>query len=296
MLVALLITALVLTSVFGVLHDALAARDRIHNLSQIQRTGPLLLDQIENDLRSLAPYDVAGRKVFQGRNGAIGGADADGFDFVAFRKATVEIEHRERLLRPELVELGYRIRQNPRESMFLELWRREDAHLDDEPFSGGSFTRLYDKITSFNVTYFGEPGSAARGEDRWSSDEVGHLPQRMLIELELEIEPRVEASDRPLDFSRRRSFRRIINFDPDLDRILLTDLRPRIPDVPKPDETASAAGPPGAGGGPGAPGGGGNAAGGILKGFGGGGAKGGGAFTGGGGKPPGMPGIPPKKP
>lgn len=260
-LVALLLTALVMTSVFGVLHDGLAARDRIHNLSQLQRTGPLILDRIESDLRAMAPFNVGGRKVFSGRNNAIGGADADPFDFVALQPATVDVEVRDRLLRPRLVELGYRLRQNPNERMFLELWRREDAHLDTEPFGGGSFTKLYDKITNFNVTYFAEPGSNARAEDQWASEERQMLPQRVQIDIELEIEPRVESStQREADFRRRRSFRRVFNLDEDLNRMLLADLRPHLPDKPQVEETPGTAAPPGQGG-PGMPGAGGGAGG-----------------------------------
>lgn len=296
-LVALLLTALVMTSVFGVLHDGLAARDRIHNLSQLQRTGPLILDRIEADLRALTPFNVGGRKVFLGRTNAINGSDADSFDFVALQPATVEVEARDRLLRPRLCELGYHLRQNPNERMFLELWRREDPHLDSEPFTGGTFTKLYDKITNFNVTYFSEAGTNARAEDAWASEERGVLPQRIQIDIELEIEPRVESSGREADLRRRRSFRRIINLDQDLNRILLADLRPMIPDVPKADETPTTAGPPGQGGVPGGAPGMGGAGVGVGKKGGGGGGKGSGGATftttggGGGGMPPGFPGA-----
>ncbi len=265
MLVALLLTAMVMTSVFGVLHDAMTARDKVHNLSQLQRTGPLILDLIESDLRSLAGFNVAGRKVFQGRNLSLGGADADAFDFITQRLATVETPKDDRILgdaalfvRAPLCEVGYRLRQNPREPSFLELWRRESPLVDDDPFTGGTYTKVYDKITNFNVSYFEEAGVQARPEDTWAVAEKEMLPQRLQIDLELEIEPRVEATDRPLDFTRRRSFRRIYNLDPDLNRILLANLRPRVPDVPKADESAAAPGAAGnqgkggkGGGGPG---------------------------------------------
>ncbi|MFN0206074.1 MAG: prepilin-type N-terminal cleavage/methylation domain-containing protein [Planctomycetota bacterium] len=256
LLVALLLTGLIMTSVFGVLHDAMSARDHIHNVSQIQRTGPMILDMIEADLRSISPFNVGFRRVFNGRKSSIGGADADVFDFVAMRKSASEIEvtdgvlGRERFLNSQLSEIGYRLKQNKREPVFLELWRREDMHLDEDPFNGGGYTRVYDKITNFKVTYFPEVGAQSKAEDHWSTEEQQMFPHRMKIEFELEIEPRIEKTNRPLEFSRRRSFARVFNINPDVNRVLVANARPLIPDVPKADD--SAGGP--SGGGPGGPG------------------------------------------
>lgn len=299
-LVALLLTGLVMTSVFGVLHDAMTARDHIHNVSQLQRTGPMILDLIESDLRSMAPFNVGERRVFNGRKNSINGADADVFDFVANRVATTDVLLNdgvlaaERALRAPLCEIGYRLKRNERNNKFIELWRREEQLLQDDPFSGGVYTRVYDKVTNFRVTYFSEPGSQARAEDHWNSEEAGTMPHRIKIEFELEIEPRVENSDQPSDFSRRRGFARVFNLDPDINRAFVANVRPRIPDVPKNDEQ------PGGGPGGGGPGGGiGGPGGAGIPGFGGGPGGGGkkpggganvpGFLNSGGNKPPGNP-------
>jgi prepilin-type N-terminal cleavage/methylation domain-containing protein len=243
-LIAILLTALIMSSVMGVLHDAMNSRDAIHNISQFQRAGPMILDQIETDIRSLAPYNVAGRKCFLGKKNAIRGADADTVDFVVMRGASVEnlftdsILRTERPLETPLCEVGYHLRQNPRETMFMELYRREDPLLDEEPYKGGTYQRIYDKITNFKITYFADPGSQGRSEDTWSCEDKEMLPQRMQIDLELEIEPRVEIKDRPPDARLRRSYRRVINFDADMNRVLLANLRPRLPEPPKADDAA----------------------------------------------------------
>lgn len=256
-LIAMLLTALVLASVMGVLTDAMNSRDHIHNISQIQRTGPMILDMIEADLRAIAPYNVAGRRVLLGRKLSIRGADADALDFVALREGQLEtvfsdsVLRTERPLTPPLCEVGWHLKQNRREPVFMELWRREDPLLDDEPFKGGSYTKVYDKITNFKVTYFAEPGTSARSEDSWASEEKEMLPQRLQIDLELEIEPRVEGTDRPLDARLRRSFRRVFNVDPDYNRVLLANVRPRIPDPPKADDNSAGGNPGNLPGGPG---------------------------------------------
>jgi prepilin-type N-terminal cleavage/methylation domain-containing protein len=240
-LVAMLLTGLVMSSVMGVLHDAMNSRDMIHNISQFQRSGPMILDIIEADLRAMAPYNVAGRRCFFGKKGSLRGADADSLDFVVMRSSSVETQfsdaalREERSLQPPFCEVGYHLKPNRREPVFMELWRREDPMLDDDPYRGGSYTKLYDKVTNFKITYFAEPGSSAKSEDRWSCEEQEFLPQRVQVDLELEIEPRVQVSDRPLDAKLRRSFRRIFNLDPDFNRILLANLRPRLPEPPAAD-------------------------------------------------------------
>lgn len=285
-LVALLLTSLIMTSVFGVLHDALTARDHIHNVSQTQRTGPMILDMIEGDLKSIAPFNLGARKVLLGRKNSIGGSDADTIDFVITRSATNDFQvadgvlGKDRSVHAPLCEVGYRLRRNSREPVFLELWRREDPLVDEDPFTGGVYTKIYDKITNFRITYFPEVGSQSRAEDSWSTEETGVLPQRIHIEMQLEIEPRVESADRPLDFSRRRSFSRTFNLDPDINRVLASWLRPRLPETPKDDTQPGGAPGGGPGGGPGK--------GGPGQTF----NINGGGFPGaGGGKPSGLPGV-----
>jgi prepilin-type N-terminal cleavage/methylation domain-containing protein len=260
LMVALLLTGLVMTSVFGVLHDAMTARDHIHNVSQFQRTGPMILDMIEADVRAIAPFNVGARRAFLGRKSSVGGADADAFDFVALRKSTASemevsdgILGKDRFLQSTLCEVGYHLKQNRREPVFLELWRREDLFLDEEPFSGGVYTKVYDKITNFKVTYYSEAGPQVRAEDHWSTEELGMFPQRMKVEFEIEIEPRVESVDRKIEFSRRRSFSRVFNIDPDINRVLVANVRPLLPDTPK-EDTNPQGGGPGGGGVPGGPG------------------------------------------
>jgi len=312
-LIAMVIMALVMTSVVGVLHDCMVARDKIHNLSQVQRTGPLILDMIEADLRSITPYNIGGRKVLLGRNNSMRGSDADSLDLLVSRPGLMEFQKADSggedngpiRVHPPMVEVGYRLRQNPREPDFQELWRREDPYVDEDPYTGGTYSKLYDKIKNFNLTYYAEPGAAATSNDAWSTEEKEMLPQRVEILLELEIEPRVEATDRPQDTARLRTFKRIVNLDADLNRVLLANLRPQLPDAPKADEGNGAAAPPPGAGGPGGvpggfpggvPGGGAGIPGGFKPGGGGGKPGGGpGSFLGGGGKGGGgnIPGVGP---
>ena len=100
----------------------------------------------------------------------------------------------ERFLRTSINEVGYRLRPNPQYDEFLEIYRREDAAVDDEPFEGGEFTFLHDRVKNFDIQVFAEDGIDAEPIEAWGQfeDENIGVPARLEITLVLELNRRIE--------------------------------------------------------------------------------------------------------
>jgi len=192
-LVSLAITALVMTSILGSLDVTQKAVDAIHNIIETEAAGPRILALLRDDLSHLAVYDVPDWEVLRGSNESVGGADADRLDFLVSRRTTRPFRDytrvKEEVWAP-LAEVGYWLRGRPGSPDFLELYRREDWFQDEEPFDGGSFTLLYDRITNWEIRYYAEPQVDPSWEEEWDSRERQGLPYAIEIQLELEIQPR----------------------------------------------------------------------------------------------------------
>ncbi|MEY2746922.1 MAG: Type secretion system protein, partial [Planctomycetota bacterium] len=100
-------------------------------------------------------------------------------------------------LRSGATEVGYRLRPNDESGdQFLEIWRRESFGVDEEPFEGGLFQFLHDRVKSFDVQAWEEDGPDAEPLEEWGGDDAGDdqragLPARIEISLTLELQPRL---------------------------------------------------------------------------------------------------------
>src|SRR5262245_63791099 len=111
LLVSITIAALVMVSVFGTLYYTVAARDTVHNLTEAHNAGPAILDRIEQDLKPLWTYDLAGGRIFLGRDLSMAGAQADALDFVTSVPSSTLVLG-ERHVRSRLREVDYHLRAN----------------------------------------------------------------------------------------------------------------------------------------------------------------------------------------
>jgi hypothetical protein len=154
----------------------------------------------------------------------------------------------------DLNEVGYRLRPNPELDDFLEIYRRESFGVDDEPFDGGAYTFLHDRVKQFDIQVYVEDGIDAEPEDEWGFDgreeEMG-LPLRLEISLTLELSPRITREQlriAPID-KRTVTYRRVIRFPQTLIDALEIEPVPIVPDLTKPaPEPESGTPPPGTGG------------------------------------------------
>lgn len=282
-LVALLIMSLMMTAIIRVLTSARHVRDVVYNTQESQLAGPAILDLLEADLRGLFLTNRRTADILRVRDDAISGLDADRIDFVTSRNnlGLIPNASRTRYLRADVSEVGYCLRSNPDyDGEFLEIYRRESFGIDAEPFDGGTYTFLHDRVVRFDVLAFTEPGTDAEPLESWGIEnadaEFQGLPHRIEIELELELAPRLlREQSSPLAGGKRKVvYRRIIAF-PESSRLAL-DVRPvpRVPDIQPP---APEGGPVGPGSGPGTGGFTGSSSGTVTD------------FGGGGGPPPDVP-------
>jgi prepilin-type N-terminal cleavage/methylation domain-containing protein len=243
-LLTLLIMAGIMVTISQILTGARASRDAIHNLQESQGAGPAILAQIERDLRALFVYDRDAANALRIQDKVLSGFDADTLDFVCTTDSLLPWRRRrgEDFRRADYNEVGYRFRVSPTSDDFLELWRREGFGIDDDPFEGGRFALLHDRIKSFNIEIFTKDGPEADPVESWGTptDEERGLPARIEITLAIELAPRLVREQLRLD-RRTMEYRRVFRFPESLRTALETAPVPRIPDLGTP--TSAAAGP-----------------------------------------------------
>lgn len=274
LMVTLAITGMMLVVIYGVIVTTLRARERMSEAGELGELGPAILDLLEGDLRALTPYDIADLAVLRGVDHTIGGEDADGIDFICTTDATVPEETISGMTRSDECEVGYRVRNSPHNPDFLELWRREQNHVDGDPFAGGVYQLLTDRLRALDIKYLFEDPSAPpapRGmrsfeeEREWDTTRRGGFPAGIRVTLSLDLFPGKVREDLPPEEVERylRTYVRTIPLARDLE--LCARLVPIPPSVAR-------TGSEGEGGGEGTGGGNGDAGGGGGNSGGGGGA------------------------
>lgn len=254
-LVVLLIMSGLMVAMLQILNAARVSRDTVHNIQETQLAGPAIMDLIERDLRGILVYDRPRDQLLRIEHRVVLGLDADSLDFVTSTESLTPelITQQDRYVRSDFNEVGFRLRPNPEDDNFLEIYRREGFGVDEEPFEGGSFTFLHDRVKRFDIKIYTEDGPDAEPVETWNAgkgDEGTGLPMRLEIELVLELSPRImreQLEIAPID-KRTVTYKRIIRFPPAILDEQKAELRPKVPVIKPPEETP----PDGAGGGGGA--------------------------------------------
>ena len=192
-LVVLLIMSGLLVSITQVLNAARSARDVIHNVQETQLAGPAILDLIERDLRALFVYGREPAQALYVQDRTLSGLDADGLQLIASTDALVRVERSlGEYVRADYGEVGYVLRAYPdAPNDFLEIYRREGFGIDEEPFLGGRYSFLHDRVKGFDIQLFDEIGEDAEPIEEWGEGEHLGLPKRLEITLTLELAPRL---------------------------------------------------------------------------------------------------------
>ena len=240
----LLIISGILLSMMQLLMATRRSRDTIHNIKEHQLAGPAVLDLIEADLRGLVTYNRTKLHHLSITDEVMSGMDADRLDFLTTTDNLSAVYEDDDLLIFDVNEVGYLLRPNPQYDEFLEIYRREDAGVDEEPFADGAFQFLHDRVRGFQIQVYDEDGPAAEPLDQWgteSSENIG-LPAWIELQLTLELAPRL-ARETVLFNSRERStvtYMRVIR--------LPEGLRVEENNIPMPMIPSSTGGSEGAGG------------------------------------------------
>ena len=124
------------------------------------------------------------------------GLDADRLDFITTSASREPVWIEGQVRRAQVCEVSYVTRANPNDDEFLELYRREDFGVDDEPFTGGSYTFLSDRVKSFSIEVFMNDGEDEQVILDWASansTEPEHqgLPASIVVNMTLENTPRL---------------------------------------------------------------------------------------------------------
>lgn len=191
-LISLAIMGMIMATVMQTLDSTRMAVDAIHNIMETENNGPRIMERMREDLENIAVYDVEEYKAFKGTNRTLLGAEADQMDMLVRSrgKAPVTVPGIDHPVFAPLNEVGYRLRANPLHDDFMEMYRREDALVDDEPFRDGTYTMLYDRVVSLQIRYNKEPDVNPLWVDDWDSEIRQTLPFAIDIFLELEVQPR----------------------------------------------------------------------------------------------------------
>ena len=194
-LITVAIMSLILVAITRVLNSVRVTRDRIHNIQETQLAGPVIIDMIVRDLRGIHVMDRPRASHLSVADRVEYGLDADRIDFVTTTNSREARVEGDQLLRADICEVGYMARVRPDDDQFLELYRREDFGVDDEPFSGGRYTFLSDRVKSLTIDVYQEDGPDIEPLPDWGgqdTDEEFHgLPAWVEIRLTLENTPRL---------------------------------------------------------------------------------------------------------
>jgi len=200
-IVALLVLSVTVTFIYQVLQNSVRGQDMVREDLRRPKITNAILGQVFKDFRYLYWDGFTGNTGFIGESGTESGKDADHIDFVTARPSRMAQLEEESLTDPvasPVTEVGYALRANEDNSDYLELYRREDWFVDDNPVRGGKYTLVYDKITKFDLLYFPIPEENVdgKGEKDWDTRTRRKLPYAIVLELTFDEGGRDEASSR----------------------------------------------------------------------------------------------------
>jgi prepilin-type N-terminal cleavage/methylation domain-containing protein len=158
LLIAVIITGLAFVGIFALVHLGVDAQVYAREMSDAEQVGPAILAQIAADLQNAYYYNVAENDCFDGRMiDSGGGKRTDQMHFITTRHSLLadsELSSAENgnVFSP-LTEVSYVCKEG--EGEFFELHRREQNFVDDEPFKGGYYRMVSDRLLSLKIEYTG---------------------------------------------------------------------------------------------------------------------------------------------
>ncbi len=202
LMLAVTVLAGLATMMAQVIAQTMTGNERAHEQLRRPKIANAIFSQIFRDFRYIYWGGITGNAGFRGKANTMSGNDADTVQFITARLTrTTALEEGEQRKGEEpaspLTEVGYALRNNDDEPQYLELWRREDAFVDAKPTSGGTYTLVYDRITTFRLRYFPSPSELppgkAEGFETWDSGIRGAIPYAILIEIRFDVAPDEDA-------------------------------------------------------------------------------------------------------
>lgn len=184
-IVGALVLGIFVSFVYGAVVSAFRVRNVVQSTTSAMARGTMAIEILARDLEAAFSRPVEDNEFFK--------AEEDGgraiLNFLCTTDSRRQEEFDKRLLRSDVTEVGYRLRQG--DGAFT-LYRREQFGVDDRPLEGGDYFKVVDGVKEFTVDWFEKDPSAEGGdEDRdatatWDSKEKKKLPRSGKITLILE--------------------------------------------------------------------------------------------------------------
>ena len=211
-LLVIVIMSMMFVSISKLMQAARRTRDTIHNFQEMQLAGPAVLELMIRDLRGVFTTSRPRNTWLQITDRTVNGQDADRIDFVTTTDSlVVNLSDGSENVRADVNEVGYMMRPNRDNDEFLEVYRREDFGVDDEPFDGGAYGLLHDRVKGFQIQVYEEDGVEAEPVDSWGDvgDQYTGVPMRIEIELTVELAPKLTNEQLIID-RRTITYKRIV--------------------------------------------------------------------------------------
>lgn len=189
--VAILLVSITMAFIYQKLWYTVRTRDMLVRELESPKIESAVLDMIARDFRFLYYQEalLPGNSGFWGRSKSLNAKDADRVDFLTSRVSRIA-ELEDATAQPgdsPLGEVGYACRPNDANSKWLELWRREDYFVDDDPTDGGKFSLVYDKVRRFSLRYYPTPEAGAtddkNGLEEWDSKTSKKVPYAIILDM-----------------------------------------------------------------------------------------------------------------
>lgn len=216
-----MIMGMMFVSISKLMTVARQTRDTIHNYQETQLAGPAILEMIVSDINGIFTLNRERAFWLDITDRTVNGQDADRIDFITTSDSLVALPDGVDDDEPSISdvnEVGYVLRPSEENDEFLEMFRREDFGIDEEPMRGGQYTFLSDRVKGFSIEVFAEDGPDSDPVDEWGASandpELTGLPAFIRMTLTIELNPRIDRESLNFTGSDRRTidYVRIIRF------------------------------------------------------------------------------------
>ena len=183
--VGALVLGIFISFVYGAVVSAFRVRNVVQSTTSAMAKGTMAIEIIARDIEAAFSRVIEDGDVFK--------AEMDGdravLNFIATTDSRRQEEFDRRLLRSDVTEVGYRLRQG--ENGYT-LYRREEFGVDDRPLEGGDYFKVLDGVKELEMKWFEKDPSENEGDedrdalDSWDAKEKKKLPRCGKITLVIE--------------------------------------------------------------------------------------------------------------
>ncbi|MCK6481102.1 MAG: prepilin-type N-terminal cleavage/methylation domain-containing protein [Planctomycetaceae bacterium] len=185
-LVGALVLGIFISFVYGAVVSAFNVRGVVQATTSAMTGGTVAVEVVARDLENAFLVPLKGADAFKAVDE---GGDRSRIDFLTTLDSRGQQEIARRMLRSDVTETGYRLRQGDRG---WTLFRREQFGVDDKPLEGGDYYKVLAGVKEFRLDFFEKDPSEEGGDEEkdalreWDAKEKRKLPRSVKITLAIE--------------------------------------------------------------------------------------------------------------